>query len=52
MDNMKKLVGERRSVRTFDGRELTAADKEKLALIWKPLITLTDCLSSSSYSQK
>ena len=30
MDNMKKLVGERRSVRTFDGRELTAADKEKL----------------------
>ncbi|MBQ7347603.1 MAG: nitroreductase [Clostridia bacterium] len=30
MDNMEKLVRERRSVRTFDGRELTAADKEKL----------------------
>ncbi|MBQ8141237.1 MAG: nitroreductase family protein [Clostridia bacterium] len=30
MDNMEKLVCERRSVRTFDGRELTADDKEKL----------------------
>ena len=30
MDNMEKLVRERRSVRTFDGRELTAEDKEKL----------------------
>ena len=30
MDNMKKLVRERRSVRTFDGRELTARDMEKL----------------------
>ena len=30
MDNMEKLVRERRSVRTFDGQELTAADKEKL----------------------
>ena len=30
MDNIEKLVRERRSVRTFDGRELTADDKEKL----------------------
>ena len=30
MDNMEKLVRERRSVRTFDGRELAAEDKEKL----------------------
>ena len=30
MNNMEKLVRERRSVRTFDGRELTAQDKEKL----------------------
>ncbi len=30
MDNIEKLVRERRSVRTFDGRELTAEDKEKL----------------------
>ncbi|MBQ9734269.1 MAG: nitroreductase family protein [Clostridia bacterium] len=30
MNNMEKLVRERRSVRTFDSRELTATDKEKL----------------------
>ncbi len=30
MDNMEKLVRERRSVRTFDGRALTAEDREKL----------------------
>ena len=30
MDNMEKLVRERRSVRTFDERELSAPDKEKL----------------------
>ena len=30
MNNMEKLVRERRSVRTFDGRDLTAQDKEKL----------------------
>ena len=30
MDNMEKLVRARRSVRTFDGRELTEDDKEKL----------------------
>ncbi|MBQ9773959.1 MAG: nitroreductase family protein [Clostridia bacterium] len=30
MDNMEKLVRQRRSVRTFDGRALTAEDKEKL----------------------
>ena len=30
MDNIEKLVRERRSVRTFDGRELTADDKKKL----------------------
>ena len=35
MDNMEKLVRERRSVRTFDGRELTAADKEKLCAYMK-----------------
>lgn len=30
MDNIEKLVRERRSFRTFDGRALTAEDKEKL----------------------
>ena len=30
MDNIEKLVRERRSIRTYDGRELTAEDKEKL----------------------
>ena len=30
MDNIEKLVRERRSVRTFDGRELTETDKDKL----------------------
>ena len=30
MDNMEKRVRQRRSVRTFDGRGLTAEDKEKL----------------------
>ena len=30
MDNMEKLVRERRSVRTFNGRVLTETDKEKL----------------------
>ena len=30
MDNIEKLIRERRSVRTFDGRELTETDKEKL----------------------
>ena len=30
MDNIEKLVRERRSFRTFDGRELTAEDREKL----------------------
>jgi len=32
MDNIEKLVRERRSVRTFDGRELTETDKEKLCM--------------------
>ena len=30
MDNVEKLVRERRSVRTFDGHGLTAEDREKL----------------------
>ena len=30
MNNIEKLVRERRSVRTFDGRELTSEDREKL----------------------
>ena len=30
MDNIEKLVRERRSVRTFDGRKVTAEDREKL----------------------
>ncbi len=30
MDNIEKLVRERRSFRTYDGRELTAEDKQKL----------------------
>ena len=30
MVNIEKLVRERRSFRTFDGRELTAEDREKL----------------------
>ncbi len=30
MDNIEKLVRERRSVRTFDGRELRVEDREKL----------------------
>ena len=31
MDNIEKLVRERRSVRTFDGRELTETDRKKLS---------------------
>ena len=30
MDNIEKLVHDRRSVRTYDGRELTAEDRDKL----------------------
>ena len=37
MDNMEKLVHERRSVRTFDGRELTETDKEKLCAFIKTI---------------
>ena len=37
MNNMEKLVRERRSVRTFDGRELTVEDKEKLCAFMKTI---------------
>lgn len=30
VDNIERLVRERRSFRTFDGREVTAEDREKL----------------------
>ena len=33
VDNIEKLVRERRSFRTFDGREVTAEDREKLTFI-------------------
>ena len=35
VDNIEKLVHERRSFRTFDGREVMAEDREKLCRFMK-----------------
>ncbi len=37
MDHIEKLVRERRSFRTYDGRELTAYDKEKLCVFMETI---------------